>query len=99
MTNPKTSPYCPIHSASRIGWRGNNGTAFASDIDNPIRGLHARVWDDACDVGFILENPLSDRQVVFTLVEVLTDREGETVGWRYESHDFTRKLTVTIFND
>jgi hypothetical protein len=51
----------------------------ASDIG--FRGLE-RLYDDACDVGIALRNPLSGNVTRWALKEVIRDtRENEILGW------------------
>lgn len=84
------------HDAARISWEGTHGTGEASDLA-PVGGLLGRVWDDAADLGFWLENRAAGTRVLFVLSGT-DEREGELQAWHLTSHP-DMKLRVTILND
>jgi hypothetical protein len=81
------------------------GSTFLSDICGALRDnrpLFGQLWDDACDVGFLVEG--ARRQVYFFLSETLKDDDGDTQVWVFKPvMDKTvpnrlSDLKITIFN-
>lgn len=78
--------------ASLFSWKGREGVAFASDLP---RGYATRVYDDACDFGFLCRSPKTGVVRTFAEVDMVLDRSGEAQGWIYETTDGIR---ITVFN-
>jgi hypothetical protein len=98
---PHILPSVPTHYATdAIGWTRRDGSVEASTLS---RGgtLMSRVWNDACDLGFILVSHRTLRAVLFILDKKM-EKDGEVVGWLFTSHSRGRneaKFTLTVFND
>ena len=92
------APDCaiPRHDTGAFTWQGTHGCAEASDFGD--RMVADRVWLDAADVGMLIRNPRTGREVLFVLAEEERDREGDTVAWLYRAADASG-LTVRIYND
>jgi hypothetical protein len=91
--------HLPVHDASIFSWNGNTGVAEMSDLEAPG---DAQVWDDSCDVGFILKSPKTGTEVLFTFVSEVKDAEGEVQAWIYQNTPVTSEvglLKVHILND
>lgn len=66
-------------------------TAEASDFGPAGAVFDARVYDDACDVGFILVSHKTGDSILF--VQDGTDMNGDDVaGWRYKAYKFSNDL-------
>ena len=52
-----------------------------SELYNPF----SQIYDDACDIGFIMVNEDTRNEVIFTLSGEDKNDDGETTGWRFES--------------
>ena len=94
----------PSYSAASFRWHGKEGTAEISEL-NPgahytgRRGIDARVWNDACDVGFIVRSPRTGNEILFTF-EKVSDNDGEVTHWLYRGYGpENSEFTVIIFND
>lgn len=87
----------PKHAGTLFDWKGGHGVTEASCLGHPMM---ARVWDDACDVGFHVESQRTGRTVLFTLVRPEAV-DGEVVAWHFEAYavELRGKFKVTIFND
>jgi len=73
---------------------GNVYTADASDLR---QGHLGRIWDDACDQGFQVTDPIGTLTFVVTSV-VRDEREGEVVAWNYTCHEYP-SISAYIWND
>lgn len=71
--------------------------AEASDLgDNHL----SRLYDDACDVGFVLVSHKTGREVPMCLDRTDVDRrECETVGWLFRAVDPSLPFTAYVIND
>lgn len=59
-----------------------------------------RVWDDACDVGFIMQSHRTGYKKVFVLSEVKTSQDGELLWHEFVCADHKHgNIKVKIFND
>ena len=93
-----------IRADRRITWRGTDGTAFVSDLlpDTAGRRLLRRVWDDAADVGFVLESTRTGRRVLFLLSDVVHESDGSTTlkltsYRRPQGRPDARTYTLTLY--
>jgi len=75
----------------------------ASDMGN--RHLQ-RLYDDACDVGFIVKSDTTGSLVTYYMSNVLKDAEEEILGWEYRptvesihSVPSCVNIKVVVFND
>jgi hypothetical protein len=77
--------------------------AEASDFgpcdDTTVPAPFDRLYDDACDCGFVMVSERTGKKVVFALDETARDDEGEIKGWRFKPVTRGIKSTVVIFND
>jgi hypothetical protein len=69
------------------------GVAEASDMGN--RHLQ-RVFDDACDLGFLVEGRRAT--LIFVMTTIVQDGEGEITGWEYVAVGHPH-ITITVYND
>lgn len=65
-----------------------------SDLQAPGDG---QVWDDACDVGFVVRDDNGD-ELLFTFTREVKNQEGEVMAWVY-THPPCVALEVHILND
>ena len=86
-----------VHDARKFRWRDNEATGEAGELGQRLMG---KLWDDAADVGFIVQSP-TGRKVAFVLDHEDRDREGEITSWVFTSHDhgLQRDMTITVFNE
>ena len=84
----------PTHDGKLFDWTGNVGMAEASDLGRNFTG---RVWNDACDTGFIVRGKRED--VVFVYQGALSHSSdiSDVYGFRYKSLD--GRFQVDIIND
>jgi hypothetical protein len=80
--------------------------AEASDFGS--KRYFGRVYDDACDEGFVLVSAKTGDSVVLALDSVDQDGDGYVAGWRYKVvaeqtnrgwRNASRDFTVLIIND
>lgn len=102
---PKMRSDVPVHSGLKFSWSGGRGTADISDLlgcNDTERSnyLHGRVWDDACDVGFLVFSPRTGVKKLFTLSHTMRGPGAEALGevdaWEYTA---ASGETIRIFND
>ena len=86
----------PTHDGSKFDWSTGIGIADASDF----RGtkLLGRVYQDACDAGFIVRSHRTGREKAFVEARVERWRDGEVKYWEFEAVDRSGTL-VRIYND
>jgi hypothetical protein len=106
---------CSTYKSTRdFSFHNNCFTAEASDIGGTGgRCFDGRVYDDACDVGFILVSHLTGDSVLFVQDGVDT-HDDEVMGWRYKATHIAdrsvankwhklpahlEKLTALVIND
>lgn len=82
---------------------GHQLSAEASDMGN--RHLQP-LYDDAADVGFAIKSDKTGNVVIFSVVDVKRDGEGELQYWTYAAtadcirkYPECRKVQVLVFND
>lgn len=74
----------------------------AEESDLRGRGYNAlgRLYDDACDQGFVLVSHKSGAKIPVYLAETETDNEGDIVGWHFKPVDSRIDTwSITIIND
>lgn len=78
-------------------------TADASDLTG--QNFSSRLYDDACDVGFIMVSAITQNEVMFHFVHKLDDGE-EMYGWEFhptiesvKKYPNVEGVKVLIFND
>jgi len=90
-----------IHSGA-FTWTGNSGVTEASDIRHA--NFLGRIYDDACDQGFVVVSEKTRKEVIFYLD--YTDwgfgrnqdvEQDEIAGWNFKSA--CRRYTILIIND
>ena len=93
----------PFHPSDLFSWKAGTGVAEASDFGrgNPITG---QVYDDACDVGFIVASVRTAKEVVFSHHHDDRDSEHELQGsWYYSLPDRRHReggeFKILIIND
>lgn len=80
-------------------------SAEMSDFDRS--GPGGRVYDDACDFGFVMVNPRTGGKILFLLVGGKRDGEGELLWDRYVGYDLRGRplsgklagIEVRLYND
>ncbi len=69
-----------------------------SHVTDPLR----RVFNDACDAGFIMQSVKTQAKILFTLETEHRDWEGDISHWTFrpygEVDPITAALVVTIYN-
>lgn len=79
-------------------------TAEISDFNgfNPL----SQIWDDFCDLGFVMVSEKTGAEVVFSLDHEVRDAENDITHWIFEpslgditKNEKLRNITVTIYND
>lgn len=85
----------PIHDGSKFTWKDGHGCIEASDLG---RGYTGRVWQDACDVGFIVRSHKTGAEKLFVYAGGLSSSGdvSDVYGFRYDSDD---GIHITVFND
>lgn len=86
----------PKYDGSKFDWSTGVGVADASDFRSK---LWSRLFPDACDVGFVVRSHRTGKELVFSESRTVFGREGETLGWEYESIGSGPKVTIRIYND
>lgn len=95
MTNRKPDFRLPIHNAGMVTWRKGipTGAVEASDLGPNFTG---RIWNDACDIGFILKSPKTGREILMVQTGHCRDGEGEVTIWIFESRE---GVMLNVLND
>jgi len=71
------------HSTRNFSYKDKCFVAEASDLGSITTPHDGRVYDDACDVGFILVSEVTGDSVLF--VQDGVDMNGDEIaGWRYK---------------
>ena len=88
----------PVHDGCKFSWvkdsLGHVGLAERSDFGGTC--LHARIYDDAMDVGFYVKGKRSTE--LFFLADAEYDNENDLVATIYECASNPR-ITISIVND
>lgn len=92
------------HDATKFDWGSKNPSEEASTLCGN-RKLWSQIYDDACDVGFVLVNPKTGTEAVFHLAKELMHGE-EVGGWEFKPIPETLRkcpklngVVLTVFND
>ncbi len=94
----------PHYDGADFTWTHGHGVTEISTLCGPLRDrdarggyyADARIWNDACDVGFTVTSHKTRQTKLFFLVQEL--RHGDEVsGWLYVSDD--GRVQITIVND
>ena len=103
---PSTRYIGPVHSTAFFSFDPVKGTFSTEASDLGRTRVHGQLYDDAADLGFLLESHKTHMRVPFVHVRTERDREGEVVADHYEvtseavRHDGKLKgLKVVVFND
>jgi F0F1-type ATP synthase delta subunit len=90
------------YNAALFDWKKKTPSAEASTLglDN-----FEQIYDDACDVGIMLENPKTNTKAAFFLCETIMT-EDEIDGWRLRSipehvkkNPRLKDIEIIIWND
>ena len=93
----KVSPSCPVHRGNMFTWNGDAGVVDASDLGPFGHRWYDRVYDDACDLGFVVVSHRTGARVLFIFDDSFA-LEHNT--WRFNGRTRDgRELTITVFND
>ena len=89
-----------MYTTKEFTYDKSTDTFIAEASDLPIFH-HAKVYTDACDVGFILASSKTGNERLVTLVDTMRDAEGDVQCWTYASIPVgdEKSFTVLIFND
>jgi len=80
---------------------------FAADISSLPRSARPKgqIWNDSCDVGFVMVSEKTNRELIFFFKETDMTADGEIAGWQFvASHAFNKgvidsDITCLIVND
>ena len=81
------------HSGHSFHWKGSNGAVDISDLG---KDPFCVIYHDKGDRGFGIRGKF--RYIVFELIEVDRDPDGNIIAWNLKSITETG-FTVTVFND
>ena len=77
--------------------------AEASEMENR---QHQQLYDDSADVGFAVRSSITQKRIIFGMVDVKKDAEGEIISWLYAPTAESIRLVpeclrmkAEIFND
>lgn len=90
--------YIPEYDIRVFTWMKTNGEWLGSTDVSDLKSLGlvwTRVYDDACDVGFMVRSPTGARKL-FTLVSEKKDAEGDVLYWEFVSNV---GLVIRVHND
>lgn len=98
-------PLTPI-SSLRFNYDQSTRTFTAEASDLRGATFHARLYDDAMDVGFVMKSSKTEAEVTYVLEEEHKDGDGDVTHWTFtpthESASQFRECVntkVKIFND
>jgi hypothetical protein len=85
----------PTHDGRLFTWSGRSAIIEASDFGQVGTVWHRRVWNDACDTGFLVQGLREKR--LFTFVrEKRSERSDELLGWVFSDGQGN---TIVVLND
>ena len=96
----------PCYNIKQFTWSGVNGCQEVSTLEHSewLRTMCDRpwdaVWDDACDVGFEVQE--KHERVLFLLSRIERNADGDVTCWVFKSHDcrgMDGRFTITVYND
>ena len=73
----KTLPL-PTHPIEKFTFTGGQMVADASDLGGPMYG---QIYEDACDMGLDVHNPVSGNTARFLFSHAIEVEEDEVQGW------------------
>ena len=88
----------PEHDIKLFTWMKTMGTWHGATDVSDLKGsglVWSRVYDDACDVGFLVLGITGVRKL-FTLVSEKRGADGDVESWHFTGND---GLWITVFND
>ena len=88
-----------VHDSSKL--------LFYMDVsDAKGIGLFRPIYDDACDVGFLIHNLKTDKTITVSLLKEIRDNEGEILRWDFipsnrdvRVHPKLANYKFVIYND
>lgn len=94
-------------SSNRFTWNGHTISTEASDLQPLSAGsMFARIYDDACDVGFQIVSERTSQVATFYLTDTQRDAEGDIQMWALRPIPETERAmpqlkgsVINIFND
>lgn len=98
ITRKPSLPNVPTYDGKQFHWgpRGESGASEASSLQDPV---DAKLWDDACDVGFYIKSHQTGKTELFVRSNQERSADGDLLCTAYESVGLTDRITVIVFND
>lgn len=84
--------------SSLFHWDSSSKT-FSQEISCIATNLFGRIYDDACDTGFIMVSEKTGKEEHMCLYETQTDRDGDVCGWVFLPVNPKLDFKVLVFND
>lgn len=82
-----------------------NGSFNSEDSSLP-KGHIGRIYNDACDEGFIMKSEKTGKEVIFALYATILDSDGDITHWIFhpsfqdiQQNPLLADVSVTIWND
>lgn len=92
----------PRINADRFDYQQDSKT-FVEEISTLSSGKPVKLWgqlfDDACDLGFVLVSPRTGKEIPFYLSSTDQDCDGDVTGWNFKPVDSSIPFSVLIIND
>jgi hypothetical protein len=87
----------PVHSMKLFTYDKINKT-FVTEASNLGNVYASRIYDDACDIGFEIESPVTGKKVLFWLYEEhrTQDEDREITHWTFKDVGYFKAI---VYND
>jgi hypothetical protein len=92
----------PVHSSRMFTWGGDNFTGHIGLVDASDFGssrIAGQIYDDACDVGFIVHSERTGKDELFFHANSYRDTDGELRHDTFVNRPTKPMITIKIFND
>lgn len=90
-----------------LAWHKDTNT-FVTMASNLGRNHPSRIFDDACDEGYVVISERTQRRVIFALSQTQRDAEGDVICWDFDAvrtpdvkdiWETIRDIKLRVYND
>lgn len=90
----------PLFNTKQFFYRKESSCFVAEISDLPEGPFMGQVYDDACDMGFMMESERTGKKLLF-LYDMSDWNDGEIAGWNFSYDDYENNVhfKALIIND